>query len=88
MRAYEHAYAAYRQEGDLLAAARAARILEWFHGSVYGDWAVYWGWVGRAMSLLEQADGDSNEHGWVLPANACERTNDVGRAEQWLRACR
>ena len=166
MRAYEHAYAAYRREGDLLAAARAARTLGWFHGSVYGDWAVYRGWVGRAVSLLEQAGVDSNEHGWVLLAqaqagggldvqkrlyedaiatarrcqdgdlecealaalgimlafsghvadgmarldealaaicagevddlsvvegvfcglfNACERTNDVGRAEQWLR---
>jgi hypothetical protein len=41
MRAYEHAYAAYRREGDLLAAARAARTVGWFHGSVYGDWAVY-----------------------------------------------
>ena len=48
MRAYERAYAAYRREGDLLAAARAARTLGWFHGSVYGDWAVYRGWVGRA----------------------------------------
>lgn len=167
MRAYDRAYAAFRREGDLLAAARAARTLGWFHGAVYGDWAVYRGWVGRALSLLEQAGVDSNEHGWVLVAraqsgsdldlqkrlyeeaiatarrcrdgdlecealaslgimlafsgsvaegmarldealaaicagevedlsvvegvfcglfNACERTNDVGRAEQWLRA--
>ena len=167
MRAYDRAYKAYRREGNLLAAARAARTLGWFHGSVYGDWAVYRGWVGRAVSLLEQAGVDSNEHGWVLLAraqsgggldvqqrtyedaiatarrcqdgdlecealaslgimlafsghvadgmarldealaaicagdvddlsvvegvfcglfNACERTNDVGRAEQWLRA--
>lgn len=167
MKAYDRAYAAYRREGDLLAAARAARTLGWFHGSVYGDWAVCRGWVGRALSLLEQAGADSNEHGWVLVAqaqaggdldlqrrlyeeaiatarrcrdgdlecealaslgimlafsgsvaegmarldealaaicagevddlsvvegvfcglfNACERTNDVGRAEQWLRA--
>jgi DNA-binding NarL/FixJ family response regulator len=167
MRAYDRAYKAYRREGNLLAAARAARTLGWFHGSVYGDWAVYRGWLGRAVSLLEQAGVDSNEHGWVLLAraqsgggldvqqrtyedaiatarrcqdgdlecealaslgimlafsgqvadgmarldealaaicagdvddlsvvegvfcglfNACERTNDVGRAEQWLRA--
>ena len=169
MRAYDRAYKAYRREGNLLAAARAARTLGWFHGSVYGDWAVYRGWLGRAVSLLEQAGVDSNEHGWVLLAraqsgggldvqqrtyedaiatarrcqdgdlecealaslgimlafsghvtegmarldeslaaicagevddlsvvegvfcglfNACERTNDVGRAEQWLRAAR
>ena len=70
MRAYDRAYAAYHREGDLLAAARAARTLGWFHGSVYGDWAVFRGWVGRALSLLEQAGVDSNEHGWVLVARA------------------
>jgi hypothetical protein len=70
MRAYDRAYKAYRREGNLLAAARAARTLGWFHGSVYGDWAVYRGWVGRAVSLLEQAGVDSNEHGWVLLARA------------------
>jgi ATP/maltotriose-dependent transcriptional regulator MalT len=167
MKAYDRAYAAYRREGDLLGAARAARTLGWFHGSVYGDWAVYRGWIGRAVSLLEQSGADSNEQGWVLVAqaqagggfdlqkrlyekaiatarrcrdgdlecealaslgimlafsghvaegtarldealaaicagevddlsvvegvfcglfNTCERTNDVGRAEQWLRA--
>src|SRR6476469_2422278 len=68
MRAYDRAYAAFRREGDLLAAARAARTLGWFHGAVYGDWAVYRGWVARALSLLEQAGVDSNEHGWVLVA--------------------
>jgi len=70
MKAYERAYAAYRREGNVLAAARAARTLGWFHGSVYGEWAVYRGWVGRAVSLLEQAGADSNEHGWVLVAQA------------------
>ena len=70
MKAYERAYAAYRREGDLLAAARAARTLGWFHGSVYGEWAVYRGWVGRARSLLEQAGEDSDEHGWILVARA------------------
>jgi hypothetical protein len=34
MKAYERAYSAYRREGNLLAAARAARTLGWFHGSV------------------------------------------------------
>ncbi|HEX8761617.1 MAG TPA: hypothetical protein VF734_16965, partial [Pseudonocardiaceae bacterium] len=32
MKAYERAYSAYRREGNLLAAARAARTLGWFHG--------------------------------------------------------
>lgn len=70
MKAYERAYSAYRREGNLLAAARAARTLGWFHGSVYGEWAVYRGWIGRAVSLLEQAGASSNEHGWVLLAQA------------------
>jgi hypothetical protein len=64
------AYSAYRREGNLLAAARAARTLGWFHGSAYGEWAVYRGWIGRAVNLLEQAGANSNEHGWVLLAQA------------------
>ena len=71
--AYERAYAAYRREGNLLGAARAARTLGWFRGSLYGDWAVYRGWVGRARTLLEQAEPESNEQGWMLisQAQAC-----------------
>jgi hypothetical protein len=44
MKAYERAYTAYRREGNVAAAARAARTLGWFHGSVYGEWAVHRGW--------------------------------------------
>ncbi len=65
VKAHDSAYPAYRREGDLL-----ARTLGWFHRSVYGDWAVYRGWVGRAVSLLEQAGVDANEHGRVLLAHA------------------
>jgi tetratricopeptide (TPR) repeat protein len=68
--AYERAYAAYRQEGNVLGAARAARTIGWFRGSIYGDWAVYAGWIGRARTLLEQAEEASNEHGWALVAQA------------------
>ena len=68
--AYEHAYAAYRRERNLLGAARAARTLGWFRGSLYGDWAVYRGWIGRARTLLEQAEAESNEQGWILLAEA------------------
>ena len=70
MAAYERAYLAYRRETDLLGAARAARTLGWFHGSVHGDWAVYGGWIARAHSLLEQAGDDGNEHGWLLLSEA------------------
>lgn len=70
MEAYERAYAAFSQEHDLLGAARAARTLGWFRGSLYGDWAVYRGWLGRAQTLLEQAGKNSNERGWILVARA------------------
>ena len=70
MKVYEQTYAAYRKEGDLLAAARAARTLGWFHGSVYGDWAVYQGWTRRALSLLEQGGVEPTAKGWVALARA------------------
>ncbi len=70
MTTYERAYAAYRREAKLLDAARAARTLGWFRGSLVGDWAVYRGWVERARSLLLQASEGGNEHGWVLLAEA------------------
>ena len=61
---YEAAFAAYRASGDLLAAARAARTVGWFRGWVFGEWAVYQGWAGRASALLEQA-GDARAGAWV-----------------------
>lgn len=81
MAVYERAYVAYRQEGDLLAAARAARTLGWFHGSVHGDWAVYGGWIARAHSLLEQAGDDGSEYGWLLLAEA-QGGDDLGEQER------
>jgi DNA-binding NarL/FixJ family response regulator len=70
MEVYERAYRAYRQEGNLLAAARAARTIGWFRGWLYGDWAVSHGWMARARSLLEPAGESGNEHGWILVARA------------------
>lgn len=63
--AYERTYITYRREGDRLGAARAARILGWIHGNIYGDWAVQSGWVARAITLLEEAGADTVERGWV-----------------------
>lgn len=65
MEAHERAFAAYREEGDALGAARAARILFWLHANIYGDWAVAGGWLARAGRLLEDAGEDSAEHGWL-----------------------
>ena len=39
-RALEDAYVAYREAGDALGAARAARVIAWITGNVFGDWAV------------------------------------------------
>jgi DNA-binding CsgD family transcriptional regulator len=66
MDAYAQAHAAYRHEGDALAAARSARTVGWFRGWIFGDWAVYRGWAGRARSLLEQATPTGREEGWIL----------------------
>ena len=64
LEAYEAAFAAYRDSGDLLSAARAARTVGWFRGWVFGEWAVYQGWVGQATALLAQAD-DARAAGWT-----------------------
>jgi hypothetical protein len=46
---YERAYSAYRGEGQIMAAGRAARTVAWITGNVLGDWAVRSaGWPGRA----------------------------------------
>ena len=66
MDAYERAHAAYRREGDLLAAARAARTVGWFRGWVFGDWAVHRGWMGRARRLLDGSGPAGRQAGWRL----------------------
>ena len=68
--AYERAYAAFRRERDLVAAARAARVVAWISGNVLGDWAVRSGWLARASAVLEDAGDDGPERGWVLTIRA------------------
>lgn len=63
--AHERAYAVYRQEGNMLGAARAARVLAWLHSQLYGDWAVANGWLARARSFLGERGDDSAEQGWA-----------------------
>ncbi len=63
---HERAYAAYRREGQTVAAARVARILAWITGNVLGDWAVQNGWLARALRILAELGEDAPEHGWVL----------------------
>jgi DNA-binding NarL/FixJ family response regulator len=60
----ERAYAAFRERGDDRSAAMVACWLAYVHGSVYGNFAVWNGWLGRARSLVETM-GDCPERGWV-----------------------
>jgi DNA-binding NarL/FixJ family response regulator len=86
LRAHERAFAAYRREGDDLAAARAARMLAWIRSSLYGDWAVANGWLARAEKLLDDAGGDSAEHGWAEVIRAMGEADPVRREAQSRRA--
>jgi len=61
----DFAVAAYREEGDALGAARAARVAAWLHTNVHGDWAVAAGWIGRAERELERAGDSPAERGWL-----------------------
>jgi DNA-binding NarL/FixJ family response regulator len=56
---------AYQGEGDVLGAARAARLLAWQHVNVYGDFAVAGGWLARAEEMLAAAGEESRERGWL-----------------------
>ncbi len=78
--AYEAAFGRYRAEGDLGAAARAARTVGWLRGWVFGEWALYQGWSGQAMALLEQVADDSAA-GWRLCEQA-RRGSDLDRQRQ------
>jgi DNA-binding NarL/FixJ family response regulator len=60
----ERAYAAFRERGDDRSAAGIACWLAYLHGSVYGNFAVWNGWLGRARSLVERV-GECPERGWV-----------------------
>ncbi len=84
LRLYERAFAAYRRESDVLAAARTARILGWLHGNVNGAWAVTSGWTSRACALLSEEPDDSAEHGWLLVMRAPSEP-DAPRQEEMCR---
>jgi DNA-binding CsgD family transcriptional regulator len=82
---YEEAFVAYRQAGDLAAAARAARTVGWFRGWVFGEWAVHRGWVVRARRLLEEAD-DERWRGWVVLDDALTGSDLEIQQSQYLEA--
>jgi ATP/maltotriose-dependent transcriptional regulator MalT len=63
--AHEHAFAAYRSEGDMHAAGRAARIVAWMRWNLSGDLAVANGWLARAARVLAEVGEETSEHGWI-----------------------
>ena len=77
--AHTRAFGAYKEEGDALSAARAARILSWLHVNVYGDFAVAAGWLARAEELLGQTGEESAERGWVELMHAAREPHGTGR---------
>jgi DNA-binding NarL/FixJ family response regulator len=81
---YEQAYAAYRREGNYLAAGRTARMVSWISGNVLGDWAVQSGWLARARSVLAEIGEDSPEHGWAMINEAFGEPDPAAR-ESLLR---
>ncbi len=82
---YEEAFAAYRRADDLTAAARSARTVGWFHGWVFGDWAVHGGWIGRARRLLEQS-ADERARGWVVLDDALSGSDLEEQRRQYFEA--
>jgi DNA-binding CsgD family transcriptional regulator len=51
---------------------------------MYGDWAVSNGWRARAERLLEPAEDETAEHGWLEALRALDEPHGEGR-EQRLR---
>ena len=77
--AHERSFAAYREEGDVLGAARSARIVSWLTLNVFSDFAVAGGWLARAERLLEEAEGSEAERGWIALARATREPFDDER---------
>lgn len=60
----EQAFAEYRQRGQAVEAAHAARWLGFLYGTYHGNWPAASGWMGRAADLLEGVE-ECAAHGWL-----------------------
>jgi LuxR family maltose regulon positive regulatory protein len=60
----ERAFAAYREDGRAVDAARIAIALAWDYRAVRGESAIADGWLGRARRLL-QGRAPTREQGWL-----------------------
>ena len=82
---YEDAFARYHAEGQIEAAARAARTIGWFRGWVFGGWAIYQGWSTQSESLLARA-GSRNALGWLRYGEARRGSELDMQRRQYLEA--
>ena len=76
--AREHAYRAYRAEGDPAGAGRVAAWLVSDHLEFRGDDAVASGWLERAHRLLDDVVPEGDDHGWLALHEASYAMNVVG----------
>ncbi|HSV38898.1 MAG TPA: hypothetical protein VLI04_09075, partial [Nocardioidaceae bacterium] len=81
---HERAFVAYRAEGDVLSAARTARIISWLHVNVFSDFAVAGGWLARAERLL--GDSEGAERGWLKLTHATREPYGEQREQQLREA--
>jgi DNA-binding NarL/FixJ family response regulator len=80
----ERAFAGYREQDRSVEAADRARSLAFLHGTINGNMAVASGWMGRAATLLEDAD-ECAEHGW-LTVDQAVFTDDAAERERLAAA--
>lgn len=84
----EHAFAHWRELGDLRRAAYlAAYQIAFDHLALFGNQAVAQGWIERGTHLAEQA-GDCPEAGWVALSRALHTADPVARAGLIVEATR
>lgn len=80
----QRAYTAFRDRGELRAAALVAVRLAQWHGLVHGNAAALNGWLGHARRLVQEC-GDCPEAGWVELFRGCI-AGDPAERERRTRA--
>ena len=79
--ARERAYLAYRDRGDVVAAARVAVWIAWDSAAFRGEGGVAKGWLQRARRLLD-GQPESAEHAWLAARAAVFALLDDGDPEE------
>ncbi len=82
---WERAYASYRDAKDHVAAGRTAQTLAYMHGMILGDMAVMGGWLARAETLLDGAEGTA-AIGWVALYKGMFEADPTRRETQFREA--